>query len=134
MHNEKELMLKIELLQQENRKLKNLLGNYNRETQKELTSPDLTKHLSNITKSINSRINQSELIQIILQELSLRTGTTTAYYLQLNQTITILYKLTQHGKDATSPIFTEKTISSGELSLNRKNLLHSGFFTVLQIR
>ena len=151
MDKEKELLLKIEILENENRTLKKLLNINNSEipdmSGSSLSSTTLSetgktndnliypehlilkdeKYINNLSRDLNNQISEREVIKIILRELSWRSGADTAYYIQLNETHSSISSLSKNEKDENSPHFTEKIIAKNSLYFNKQQLFHTGF-------
>jgi PAS domain S-box-containing protein len=158
MDKEKELILKIELLEKENRNLKNILQ-YN---EVDITVPDLSsffnssssnrnagidknellninsaanrnlyneKYISNISRKLNAQVNEREVINIVLMELSWRSGSKTAYYIRPENSYNTITTLSINNEK--TPVFSEKIIQPGELSINKEDLYETGF-SILQ--
>mgnify|MGYP001273113744 CR=1 FL=1 len=156
MDKEKELIRRIEILEEENRNLKNLLYgkntglpgsaenyllssasyslkdsldkselfNINSAASRNLNNE---KYISNLSRNLNTQVNEREVVKIVLQELSWRSGSKTAYYIQLNETSYFISSLTKNNLNESSPFFTEITIPLNALFIDKKALYDTGF-------
>jgi PAS domain S-box-containing protein len=156
MDKEKTLILKIEMLEQENRELKNLLNgasdeipgypensflnisgkNINDSLDKEellninsaaYQNLSNEKYISNLSRNLNTMVNECEVVKIVLRELAWRSGAETAYYIQLNDSASSIYSLIRNDIDENSPVFSENKISADSLLFDRKELHDTGF-------
>ncbi len=157
MNKEKDLILKIELLEKENLRLKNRLhdeadiflpvlssiftstsANQNARIDKnELLNINSTasrnlyneKYISNISRKLNAQVNELEVIHIVLTELSWKSGSKTAYYIQPENSCNTITSLSINSEN--SPVFSQKIIQLSELSINKTDLYETGF-SILQ--
>lgn len=156
MDKEKELILRIELLEQENRSLKEILHGKNTASSEASRnsffasiSGDLNdsldrnelfninssayrnlnneKYISNLSRNLNTQVNEREVVRIVLQELSWRSGSETSYYIQLNETSCFISSLTRNRLNESFPFFAENTIPINNLFIDRKALYDTGF-------
>jgi PAS domain S-box-containing protein len=143
---EKELILKIELLEKENLSLKEALQDKGTDSplpvfkhlnagidKQELFNINSAafrnlhneKYISNISRRLNSQINEREVVHIVLTELSWRCGSNTAYYIKPGDFFHNITSVTI--KNESSPVFTEITIPLDELSIDKTDLFETGF-------
>jgi PAS domain S-box-containing protein len=154
MEKEEKLILKIELLEKENRNLQSLLQNKGADNnipdsnsssafdssnqnaridKNELLNINSSayrnlyneKYISNISRKLNTLVNEQEVINIVLMELSWRSGSKTAYYIRPEKTYNTITTLAID--DQKSPVFSENVIQLNEFSLNKEDLYETGF-------
>jgi PAS domain S-box-containing protein len=158
MDKEKELILRIELLEKENSNLKNILQN----KEADIAIPDSDsfftpgssnlnagidknellninsaanrnlyneKYISNISRKLNAQVNEQEVINIVLMELAWRSGSKTIYYIRPESSYNTVTTLSINSKK--SHTFYENIVQLSELSINKEDLYETGF-SILQ--
>ncbi len=146
MGKEKELILKIEQLEQDNRNLKNMLESKNTGIQAAVF-PNLNagidksellninssayrnlhneKYISNISRKLNAQVNEQEVVHIVLMELSWRSGSKTAYYIKPEKKCSTISSLSMH--DENNPVYSEISIPADEFYIDQTDLYETGF-------
>ncbi|HNX23883.1 MAG TPA: PAS domain S-box protein, partial [Spirochaetota bacterium] len=85
------------------------------------------KYLSSLSGSLNAQVNEREVVRIVLQELTWRSGSKTAYYIQFDETNYFISSLAGNNDNESSPVFTENTIPANTFFIDKQTLYDMGF-------
>ncbi len=156
MDNYKELILKIELLELENRNLKNILkgkADYPSTPPKKPESnsvknniahsvskndpfninsaayldPRNEKYFSTLSRNLYAQVNEREVVKIVLNELSIRSGSMITHYIRINDTDLFISTLTKNINNEAEDFFSENSITSNEMHINLQKLISNGY-------
>jgi PAS domain S-box-containing protein len=154
MEKERELLLKIELLETENKNLTDRL-NYmqdnasdclngfifnNEFTINEIkklklsASRDLKneKYISSLSKSLNVKVTERDVLNTVLREIYWRSDSRAIYYIQPGETIHSITSITFNVNDENAPFYSSNVIPSKNLFIDTEKLYDTGFSIFLK--